>query len=169
MGSEGKAASAPEGAILTSHGETIAGLDRLLKDGAPRRRVAAGRRPVLDQPVQTGTLQPPRDVRLGATRGVGFRAGGQGVLSTLRGRRQGCLRGAVGGHKLCFANAVDHEAAGNLVGTAVGRLQANPLEGLGMARRAHLRHMGCVGCGAGSWRFSVNLTTALSQRHALWL
>jgi len=34
----------------------------LLKDDAPRRRGAAGRRPVLDQPGQTGTLQPPRDV-----------------------------------------------------------------------------------------------------------
>jgi len=37
-----------EGASLSSHGETIAGLGRSLKDGAPRRRVAAGHRPVLD-------------------------------------------------------------------------------------------------------------------------
>ena len=34
-------------ANLSSHGETIAGLDRSLRDGAPRRRVAAGRGPVL--------------------------------------------------------------------------------------------------------------------------
>jgi len=53
---------APKGAILKSHGETIAGLSRLLKDGPAGRRVAAGRRPVLDQPGQTGTLQPPRDL-----------------------------------------------------------------------------------------------------------
>jgi len=53
---------APKGALLKSHGETIAGLSRLLKDGAPRRRRAAGRRPVLDQPGQTGTLQPPGDL-----------------------------------------------------------------------------------------------------------
>lgn len=31
-----------------------AGLDRLVKDGPPGRRSAAGRRPVLEQPVQTG-------------------------------------------------------------------------------------------------------------------
>jgi len=68
-GSGCEAASAPEGAILISHGETIAGLSRLLKDGPEGRRDAAGRRPVLDHPGQTGTLQPPRDVRLGATRG----------------------------------------------------------------------------------------------------
>jgi len=77
---------APKGAILKSHGETIAGLSRLLKDGPAGRRAAAGRRPVLDQPVQTGTLQPPRDLRMSGTRGVGFRARNQGMLSTLSGR-----------------------------------------------------------------------------------
>ena len=37
-----------EGALLTSHGETVAGLMRSLKDDAPRRRRAAARRAVLD-------------------------------------------------------------------------------------------------------------------------
>ncbi len=39
---------APKGAILRSHGETIAGLSRSLKAGPPGRRGAAGRRPGLD-------------------------------------------------------------------------------------------------------------------------
>ena len=62
-----------EGALLTSHGETIAGLFGLLKDGAQRRRAADGRRPVLDQPDQPSTLQPPRDLRLAPTWKVGLR------------------------------------------------------------------------------------------------
>ena len=37
-----------EGARLKSHGETLAGLIRSLKDDAPRRRAAAARRAVLD-------------------------------------------------------------------------------------------------------------------------
>jgi len=48
---------APKGAIPSSHGETVAGLDRLLKAGPPGRRRAAGRRPgSVDRAVQTGTL-----------------------------------------------------------------------------------------------------------------
>ena len=39
---------AEKGALLTSHGETIAGLTKSLKDDAPRRRRAAARRAVLD-------------------------------------------------------------------------------------------------------------------------
>jgi len=47
---------APKGARHSSHGETVAGLDRLLKDRSATGRAAAARRAVLDQPVQTGTL-----------------------------------------------------------------------------------------------------------------
>ena len=62
-------AFAPKGAILKSHGETIAGLTKLLKDGPAGRRGAAGRRPVsADQPGQTGTLQPPRDLKMSGSR-----------------------------------------------------------------------------------------------------
>ena len=56
-----------KGAILSSHGETVADLNGLLKDGAQRRRVAAAQRAVLDQPVQVSTLQPSRDVRRAPT------------------------------------------------------------------------------------------------------
>jgi len=58
-----------EGALPKSHGETIAGLFGLLKDGAQRRRAAAARRAVLDQPEQSCTLQPPRDLRIALDRG----------------------------------------------------------------------------------------------------
>jgi len=57
-----------EGARPKSHGETIAGLFGLLKDGAQRRRAAAARRAVLDQPEQPCTLQPPRDLRIAPDR-----------------------------------------------------------------------------------------------------
>ena len=74
---------AAKGVLLKSHGETIAGLDRLLKDGPPGRRSAAGRRPVLDQPVQTGTLQPPGDLRISRTRGVRFWTTCEGCLRAI--------------------------------------------------------------------------------------
>jgi len=62
-----------EGAFPKSHGETIAGLFGLLKDGAQRRRAAAARRAVLDQPEQPCTLQPSRDLRIAPDRvGRGF-------------------------------------------------------------------------------------------------
>jgi len=61
-----------------------------------RRRGAAGRRPVLDQPGQTGTLQPPGDLRISRTRGLRFLVENQGALSTQVGRQKRWLTGAIG-------------------------------------------------------------------------
>ena len=55
------------------------------------------------------------------------------------------IAGAVSRDKLRRAKAVNHEAARNLVGTMAGRLPANPLESLGVARGLLLRHLACMG------------------------
>lgn len=48
---------APKGAGPSSHGETVAGLDRLRRwPRSATGRAAAARRAVLDQPVQAGPL-----------------------------------------------------------------------------------------------------------------
>jgi hypothetical protein len=61
-----------------------------------RRRAAAARRAVLDRPLQSGTLQPPRDVRFTPTMAVGLRPCGRQMLplwGSCRGATEGVLNG----------------------------------------------------------------------------